>query len=66
MNPNPAGHDPLNPEYTIEEKYMNYLGSEVLIDDHIVTYRSVSRALRIHVNLAKQLVMRQPPLWSCR
>jgi hypothetical protein len=66
MDSNPPGHDPLNPEYTTEEKYMNYLGSEVLNDDHIVTYRSVSRALKIHVNLAKQLVVRQPRPWLCR
>ena len=38
------------------DQYKEYLATEILNEGHITTYRSLSRALKVHVNLAKQYV----------
>lgn len=38
------------------DKYKEYLATHVLNDSQIVTYRALSRALKVHVNLAKQML----------
>ncbi|KAK4193828.1 DNA polymerase subunit Cdc27 [Podospora australis] len=38
------------------EKYMEWLANNVLIDDKVVSYRVLSRALKVHVNTAKQML----------
>ncbi|KAH0558777.1 hypothetical protein GP486_004581 [Trichoglossum hirsutum] len=37
-------------------KYKEYLASAIICDHSIVTYRALSRALKIHVNTAKELL----------
>ncbi|OCK83591.1 hypothetical protein K432DRAFT_379368 [Lepidopterella palustris CBS 459.81] len=38
------------------DKYKDYLVANVLIDGKIITYRLLSRELKVHVNLAKQML----------
>ncbi|OCL03189.1 hypothetical protein AOQ84DRAFT_368588 [Glonium stellatum] len=38
------------------DKYKEYLAAQVLNDSQVVTYRALSRALKVHVNLAKQML----------
>lgn len=35
------------------EDYKKYLAQRLFADDRMVTYRSLSRALKVHVNTAK-------------
>ncbi|KAI7786251.1 hypothetical protein LA080_004072 [Diaporthe eres] len=38
------------------DNYKTYLAEQVLSEDRIVTYRTLSRALKVHVNTAKQML----------
>ncbi|KAL2263296.1 hypothetical protein VTK26DRAFT_7416 [Humicola hyalothermophila] len=38
------------------DRYNKYLAESVLTEDKVVTYRLLSRALRVHVNTAKQML----------
>lgn len=36
------------------DDYKKYLAEQVVSEDQIVTYRTLSRALKVNVNIAKQ------------
>lgn len=38
------------------EKYTEFLATHIFAQDEIVTYRALSRALKVNVNVAKQYV----------
>ena len=45
-----------------EGKYKEYLAARVLAENKPVTYRLLSRALKVNVNLAKRFVISGPLL----
>ncbi|KAI9705567.1 MAG: hypothetical protein M1836_006323 [Candelina mexicana] len=40
----------------MSDKYKGFLAAEILSESHIVTYRSLSRALKVHSNVAKEML----------
>lgn len=38
------------------DEYKKYLAQQLLTEDKLVTYRLLSRALKVHVNTAKEYV----------